>query len=1130
MALSVALVFLSGLTSLAASRQTLEGHIPELAKSLSPVGRLSATNRLELEIGLPYRNQSEFANLVSEIYDPASTNFHHYLTPEQFIEHFAPSPTDYQAVIDFARAHNLAVTKTFPDFTLLVVTGSVADIEAAFHLNLRLYPHPTEHRNFFAPDAEPSLDLDVAVLDIAGLDNFVVPHPMNLVHKSSTRPANAQAWTGSGPGNNFMGNDFRAAYVPGVTLTGASQSVGLLEFDGYYSNDITAYKSLASLPNVPVNTEGDNFNSSPGGNNVEVALDIDMAISMAPGLTQVIVYEGTSASTILTQMLNDNTAKQLSASWTYSANKTTTNLFQRLGAQGQSFFNAAGDSGAYTGAPAPPTDDPYLTSVGGTSLTTTGPGGAWSSETVWNWFTTGEGNGAGSGGISQSYSLPAWQQGVSMANNQGSTSHRDLPDVALTADNIWVIHDNGSAGEFGGTSVASPLWAAFTALVNQQAASNGLSSVGFLNPALYAIGKGSIYNACFHDITTGNNTNSSTSTKFFAVPGYDLCTGWGTPNGPNLIAALAPGSPFIVQQPANASVLAGANASFSVGAVGLGTLTYHWRFNGTNITGATSSSYTVTNAQNGNQGNYSVVVTNSMGSVTSTNAVLAVDSFPIITSQPQGENLTVGNNASFSVTASGPAPLNYQWQLNGANLSNNARITGSQGSSLAITGILAGDAGSYRVVITNAFGTSNSTAASLTVAKAATTITWSNPAPILYGTALGAVQLNASASQTGVFNYTPPAGTVLNAGVSLLSVVFTPNDPADYLGATNGVSLHVNPAPLTVTASNAARIYGQPNPVFTASIAGATNGDIFTATASCSAAPTNLPGTYPIVPGISDPNNRLTNYNVSSVNGTLTITPAPAPTITGIDPGSGSTNGGTSVSVFGTGFENGATVTFGSIAAVSVTVSNATNLIAVTPANATIGDVDVIVTNADGQSVDFTNGFTYTASQVIGSAPLINAGPSNQVTTVGGSADFTVTAGGSGTLVYQWLFNSASLSGATNSSLAFTNVQSSNAGPYYVIVTNLYGAATSSVATLSVSGLPVSFASPTAAQYSNGQFVLQISGLTGQGPVVIQSSTDFVNWLPIFTNPPGFGQFQFIDTNAGNAPFNYYRAVTPPSQ
>lgn len=1129
---TAALLVLATLPVRAASLQILHGHIPPATAESSPVGRLPQTNKLQLEIGLPYRNQAEFANLVNEIYDPASTNFHHYLTPQQFIERFAPSPADYQAVIDFARAHNLTITKTFPDSTLLVVTGMVADIEKTFHLNLRLYPHPTENRNFFAPDAEPSLDLDVAVLDIAGLDNFIVPHPMNLIHKRSSRPPNSQAWTGSGPGNNFIGNDFRAAYVPGVTLTGAGQTVGLLEFDGFYSADVTSYESLATLPNVPVNTELLNgFNGSPGENNIEVALDIDMAISMAPGLSKVIVYEGTSANTILTQMLDDNTAKQLSASWTYSVNSTTSNLFQRLGAQGQSFFNASGDSGAYTGTPSSPTDDPYLTSVGGTSLTTTGDGGSWVSETVWNWYTTGEGKAAGSGGISKSFSLPSWQSGVSMANNQGSTSHRNLPDVALTADNIWVIYDDGSSGEVGGTSAATPLWAGLTALVNQQAAANGQSSVGFLNPALYAIGKGSNYNNCFHDITTGNNTNSSTSTKFFAVAGYDLCTGWGTPNGPNLIAALAPGPPVITQQPSNASVLAGVNATFTVGASGAGTLFYHWRFNGTNLSGATNTSYTVTNAQNANQGNYSVLVSNSVSSVVSSNALLTVDSLPIISTQPQGESLTVGNNASFSVTASGPPTLSYQWQLNSTNLTNNSRISGSQSSGLAITGVLTSDAGNYSVVITNAFGATNSATAALVVAKAATTVTWSNPAPVVYGTALGVAQLNASASQPGSFVYSPASGSVPNAGVTTLSVVFTPSDPADYLGATNSVSLTVNSAPLTVTASNATRIYGQANPAFTASIAGAVNGDVFTATATCSATATNLPGNYPIVPGITDPNNRLTNYTVASVNGTLTITPAAAPTITGINPATGSTNGGTSVTISGTGFENGATVNFGLLPAASVTVSNATNLVAVTPAVPATGPVNVILTNTDGQSVAITNGFTYTASQIVYSAPQITAGPTNQSVALGSNAAFTVTANGSGTLVYQWLFNNTNLAGATNYTLALTNAQPANAGPYFVIVTNLYGAATSSVATLSIPGQPVSLASaPGALRFANGQFQLQISGLTGQGPVIIESSTDMVNWLPIFTNLSGYGQFQFTDTNAGNNPLNFYRAITPPAQ
>jgi len=181
--------------------------------------------------------------------------------------------------------------------------------------------------------------------------------------------------------------------------------------------------------------------------------------------------------------------------------------------------------------------------VGGTTLFTTGPpSGSWSSETAWNWYITDPPytNSTGGGINFHNVPIPSWQQGINMTTNLGSTTLRNVPDVALTADNIFVVADNGTNYEVGGTSAAAPLWAGFTALINQQATTFGYATVGFLNPAIYAIGKGSNYNLDFHDITTGNNTNRTVNNKYFAVPGYDLCTGWGTPNGANLINALAP--------------------------------------------------------------------------------------------------------------------------------------------------------------------------------------------------------------------------------------------------------------------------------------------------------------------------------------------------------------------------------------------------------------------------------------------------------------------------------------------------------------------------------------------------------------------------------------------------------------
>jgi subtilase family serine protease len=125
-----------------------------------------------------------------------------------------------------------------------------------------------------------------------------------------------------------------------------------------------------------------------------------------------------------------------------------------------------------------------------------------------------------------------------MTTNQGSTTMRNLPDVALTAKDVFIIADNNQSETAAGTSCAAPLWAGFTALVNEQAANANRPSVGFINPAIYAIGKGTNYATDFHDIVDGDNTWSGSPAQFYAASGYDLCTGWGTPTGTNFINAL----------------------------------------------------------------------------------------------------------------------------------------------------------------------------------------------------------------------------------------------------------------------------------------------------------------------------------------------------------------------------------------------------------------------------------------------------------------------------------------------------------------------------------------------------------------------------------------------------------------
>jgi hypothetical protein len=536
-----------------AGMKTLPGHVPKVVPQLAASGRLSSATNLYLSIGLPLHNRDALAVLLQQTYDPASTNYHHYLTPDEFTSRFGPTEQDYQAVLNFARTNGLTVAKTHGNRMLVDVVAKTPDVERVFHVNLMTYHHPTEARDFYAPDAEPSVDASLPILAVQGINNYVLPHPM--LHK---RPATLPLPSvGSGPQGGYMGQDFRTAYLPGGAVNGSGQIVGLLQFDGYFPSDIQTYESLAGLTNVPLqNVLLDGFNGQPGPNNDEVCLDIEMSISMAPALAKVVLFEAGpfgNPDDILNSMAASNQIKQLSASWGYGIDATTEQIYLQFALQGQTYLNASGDGDAWLGPiPFGCLEDPYVTVVGGTTLTMNGVAASYASERAWNWGNVGDynwnpdGYAGTSGGISTDVAIPVWQQGVNMVTNLGSTTFRNVPDIALTADNIFVVSSGGSQGIFGGTSAATPLWAGFMALINQQAAANGRPSIGFLAPTVYALASTTNYAACFHDITLGDNTWDQSLTKFFAVPGYDLCTGWGTPNGTNLINYLTAAGTTIV--------------------------------------------------------------------------------------------------------------------------------------------------------------------------------------------------------------------------------------------------------------------------------------------------------------------------------------------------------------------------------------------------------------------------------------------------------------------------------------------------------------------------------------------------------------------------------------------------------
>jgi subtilase family serine protease len=525
----------AALTAQAEQRPTLTTHVPEAVSSgIAPlIGHLPSTQRLSLAISLPPHNEAELDELLQQIYDPQSANYHHYLSVEEFTARFGPSESDYAAVLHFAEANSLAVIDTAANRMVVDVEGPAANIENAFHVNLGVYQHPTENRTFYAPDREPSPDLDVPLLHISGLDNFTLPHAKNVRSQQLLQQASSKT-TGSGPGGQFIGSDMRAAYYGSGPLDGAGQSVGLFEFAGYELSDVKLYFDRVKQP-IKVPVHGVALNGAHLGcppktcDDSEQVLDIEMAISMAPGLSQVVVYVGNSDVSIFNQMAVDNTSKQLSCSWGWSDDEASIDpIFKEMAVQGQTVFVATGDDGSATpGDVVWPADDPYITAVGGTDLTTNGAGGSWLSETGWN----------GSAGMpsKNKVPIPNYQKraGVINALNMGSKTLRNIPDVAAEANtNQYSCFDGGCYGNNGGTSYAAPQWAGLTAMANQQAVAGGASTLGFLNPALYLIGTGSAFDADFHDITSGSNG------KFTAVTGYDLVTGWGSPSAVNLINSL----------------------------------------------------------------------------------------------------------------------------------------------------------------------------------------------------------------------------------------------------------------------------------------------------------------------------------------------------------------------------------------------------------------------------------------------------------------------------------------------------------------------------------------------------------------------------------------------------------------
>ena len=492
---------------------------------------------ISLAIGLPVRNGAELQTLIHNVSDPKNAQYRQYISQDTFNATYGATASDYQSLQDWATASGFITIATFPNNLLLRVTGTAAQVQQALFVNLFYRARP-DGSLFIATDRDLSLDLSVAVLEINGLGDAVLPVSLS----------------GTGSGGTYSAADLRNAYLgpgsPLQVLSGSGQNVGVVGFVNYVESDVTGYfnnqvpaqgqASPLPAPNVTVvETESAPiFTPSPPALSAEESTaDVELVYAMAPEAT-ILFFQGTTGITdrldsILMGMATYKPALTVaSCSLTFGKSDTSQQALDQMAAQGVSFFTGSGDSGDLSSVP-DSTKMNHQTLVGGTILSTNQL--AWAAEATWP--------GSG-GGVISDVAIPDYQVGIiqiSASTNGGSNTNRNYPDVAMLALNAEIFY-GGTLANWNGTSVAAPLWAGFTALVNQMSLANNAGIMGWINPTLYDIGltigdtgNADLYSQCFHDI------NDNVSNKFFpwpvggpgfqSVTGYDLVTGLGTPKG-----------------------------------------------------------------------------------------------------------------------------------------------------------------------------------------------------------------------------------------------------------------------------------------------------------------------------------------------------------------------------------------------------------------------------------------------------------------------------------------------------------------------------------------------------------------------------------------------------------------------
>ncbi len=498
---------------------------------------------LEVSIRLRPKSEAKHRELRSALEKPG---FKHMSRAEYENAHGA-DPADLNQIKKFAQEFGLKVHETGTELArrTVVLSGTVSNMQKAFNVELKEYSHPKGNfRGRIGAISVPSEYADM-IKGVFGLDNRPQAEPHFRRMQQPTGKLKAHTATASHDPNEVAQI---YDYPPG---DGTGQCIGLIELGGGFQlNDISNYFSLLNIkpPQVlSVSVDGGkNSPSTPDSADGEVMLDIEVAGAIAPAAKIVVYFAPNTDQGFLdavTTAAHDSTNQpsvisiswgSAESNWTAQAMTSFDDAFQSAAAMGVTVCVAAGDNGSSDGVNDGnnhvdfPASDPFVLGCGGTTLQASNDEIV--NETVWNDQSTG--GGATGGGVSNVFPLPTWQTGFDVPAPTVQGGGRGVPDVSGDADpntgyNILV---DGESGVFGGTSAVAPLWAGLVARINQQLANQQTGkSIGFLNPLIYTQ---AVEGEGFHDVTEGNNG------AFSAAPGWDACTGLGTPDGVPFEAAL----------------------------------------------------------------------------------------------------------------------------------------------------------------------------------------------------------------------------------------------------------------------------------------------------------------------------------------------------------------------------------------------------------------------------------------------------------------------------------------------------------------------------------------------------------------------------------------------------------------